>query len=155
MNSTKQLGKHFREVYFGGNWTTVNLKDVLRDVDHELARAKVENLNSIATLVYHIHYYVKPIHRVLQGQALEASDRYSFDAPNLDSENAWREFQDQIFEEAEQLILQIEGLNDAQLFEDFSDGKYGSVFRNLLGIIEHTHYHLGQISLIKKMLQRP
>jgi hypothetical protein len=28
--------------------------------------------------------------------------------------------------------------------------KYGSVLRNIMGVIEHTHYHLGQIVLLKK-----
>lgn len=31
MDSIKQLAKHFREVHFGGNWTTVNMKDTLDD----------------------------------------------------------------------------------------------------------------------------
>ena len=30
--------------------------------------------------------------------------------------------------------------------------KYGNYFRNLTGIIEHLHYHLGQIVLIKKLI---
>jgi hypothetical protein len=35
---------------------------------------------------------------------------------------------------------------------DFDDGKYGTVLRNILGLIEHTHYHLGQIVILKKDL---
>jgi hypothetical protein len=34
------------------------------------------------------------------------------------------------------------------------NAKYGNYYRNLHGIIEHTHYHLGQIVLIKKLLKR-
>jgi hypothetical protein len=36
---------------------------------------------------------------------------------------------------------------------DFGDPKYGSYYRNLHGIVEHTHYHLGQIVLVKKIIQ--
>jgi hypothetical protein len=54
--------------------------------------------------------------------------------------------------EAELFAEQIEKIDEAKLFEDFADPKYGSYYRNLLGIIEHTYYHLGQISLIKKIL---
>jgi len=32
------------------------------------------------------------------------------------------------------------------------NGKYGNYFRNIVGVIEHIHYHLGQIVLIKKIL---
>ena len=56
------------------------------------------------------------------------------------------------WEQAEQFAKLVEQLPDSQLFDDFSDKKYGSYFRNLQGIIEHTHYHLGQIVLIKKII---
>jgi len=32
MTLIEQIAKHFRDVYFGGNWTAVNLKDTLADV---------------------------------------------------------------------------------------------------------------------------
>jgi hypothetical protein len=46
----------------------------------------------------------------------------------------------------------VEQLPEARLWDDFSNGKYGNYYRNITGIIEHLHYHLGQIVLIKKML---
>ena len=36
---------------------------------------------------------------------------------------------------------------------DFVIPKYGTYARNIHGMIEHAHYHLGQIALIKKMIQ--
>ena len=30
--------------------------------------------------------------------------------------------------------------------------KYGTYYRNFHGLIEHAHYHLGQIVLIKKLV---
>lgn len=51
------------------------------------------------------------------------------------------------------LFYTLETLDEAKLFEDFADPKYGNYYRNLLGIIERTHYHLGQIVLIKKLLK--
>jgi hypothetical protein len=32
--------------------------------------------------------------------------------------------------------------------------KYGNYYRNIHGIIEHIHYHLGQIVLIEKYFYR-
>jgi len=37
---TKQLAKHFRDVHFGGNWTSVNLKDSLAGIDVAMAPVK-------------------------------------------------------------------------------------------------------------------
>jgi len=45
-----------------------------------------------------------------------------------------------------------EALPESRLQETFADEKYGNYYRNLHGLIEHTHYHLGQIVLIKKLL---
>jgi len=39
-----------------------------------------------------------------------------------------------------------------QLWTPFTEEKYGSYFRNLIGMIEHSHYHLGQIVLCKRLL---
>ena len=46
----------------------------------------------------------------------------------------------------------IEQLPEQKLWENIADEKYGNYYRNLCGIIEHFHYHLGQIVLIKKIL---
>jgi hypothetical protein len=152
MTSIKQIAKHFRDVYFGGNWTTVNLKDTIADVTWQQATTKVYNLNSIATLVFHINYYVNPVLRVLQGELLNASDKFSFDLPAITSDDDWQKLVTKALTEAELFAEQIEKVDEAKLFEDFADPRYGNYYRNLLGIIEHTYYHLGQISLIKKIL---
>jgi len=152
MSLTQQIAKHFRDVYFGGNWTAVNLKDTLADINWQQAITKVHNLNTIATLVFHINYYVEPVLKVLQGEPLNASDKLSFNLSPITSEYDWQKLVTKVFTEAESFAVQIEQLDEVKLFDDFADHKYGNYYRNLHGIIEHTHYHLGQISLIKKML---
>ena len=125
MNLTEQIAKQLRGVYFGGNWTSVNLKETLADVTWRQAIIKVYTFNTIAVLVYHMNYYVSAVLEVLQGESLNAHDKYSFDhSPVLSREDR----------------------------ETFSDEKYGNYYRNIHGIIEHMHYHLGQIVLIKKIL---
>ncbi len=152
MNTVQQIAKHFRDVYFGSNWTDVNLKDALADVTWQQAIAQVHDLNTIATLVFHINYYVNPQLEVLQGKPLQASDKYSFDLPPITNEADWQELVAKAFREATLFAEQVEQLPESKLHENFADPKYGSYYRNLLGIIEHTYYHLGQIVLIKKLL---
>ena len=43
-------------------------------------------------------------------------------------------------------------ITDEKLEEIFVNEKYGTYKRNIEGMIEHCYYHLGQISLIKKMI---
>jgi hypothetical protein len=54
--------------------------------------------------------------------------------------------------DAEKFAALVENMPDSKLAETFVNKKYGTYYRNLHGIIEHTHYHLGQIVLIKKIL---
>jgi uncharacterized damage-inducible protein DinB len=153
MNTTQQLAKHCRDVHFGGNWTFVNLKDTLADITWQEATTQYQDSNTIATLLFHINYYINPVARVLQGEPLNASDKFSFDCPTITSQEEWEHLIQKALDEAEQFANEIEKLEESKLFEVFSDEKYGNYFRNLLGIIEHTHYHLGQIALIKKMIR--
>lgn len=151
----QEIAKHFRDVYFGNNWTAVNLKNTLADVTWQEATTKVNGLNTIATLVFHINYYVDPVLKVLQGGPLIASDKLSFDLSPITNANDWKRLVTKVITDAERFAGEIEKLTEAKLFDDFADSKYGSYYRNLHGIIEHTHYHLGQISLIKKLIRTP
>jgi uncharacterized damage-inducible protein DinB len=152
VNLTAQIAKHFREVYFGGNWTSSNLKDNLADINWQQATTQVYSLNTIATLVFHMNYYVSAVLKVLQGNPLDASDKYSFDHPPILSQEDWEKLLNKTWTDAENFAIMIEQLPESKLWEDFSDGKYGNYYRNIQGIIEHNHYHLGQIALIKKIL---
>lgn len=154
MMTSAHIAKHFRDVQSGGNWTCVNLRDTLSDVSWEQACRKIEGFNTIAALTYHIHYYVHAVLAVLEGRALEAHDKYSYDHPPLNSEQDWQELLDLSRKDAEAFAALVEQLPDDKLWESMAGEKYGSWYRNLQGIIEHTHYHLGQIVILKKMLLR-
>ncbi len=155
MNTAKQIAKHTRDIHFGGNWTCVNLKDTLAEISWEQAVTSVHDLNSIAKLLFHINYYVSTILKVLQGGPLDAHDKFSFECPPIQSQAEWDNLRNKAWADAETLAGLIEQLPDEKLEEDFTDKKYGSYFRNLQGMIEHSHYHLGQIAVIKKILLQP
>jgi hypothetical protein len=149
---TAQIAKHFRDIHFGGNWTSVNLKDSLADVTWQYATTKLYSCNTIAALVYHINYYTSAVLKVLQGEALNANDKYSFDHPPVHSPEDWGKMLDKTWADAENFAILVAQLPESMLWENLSDKKYGNYYRNIHGIIEHSHYHLGQIVLIKKML---
>ncbi|MBN9400241.1 MAG: DUF1572 domain-containing protein ['Candidatus Kapabacteria' thiocyanatum] len=152
MTLTRHIAKHFREIHFGGNWTCSNMKDQLADVTWEQAITKVHTFNTIATLAYHANYYVDAVLKVVRGGPLDADDNYSFDHPPITSQEDWQRLLDKSWRDAENLAAWIETMPEHMLWENIADEKYGIYFRNIHGIIEHTHYHLGQIALIKKLL---
>lgn len=153
MNLPQQTAKHLRDVHFGGNWTFVNLKDTLAGVNWEIAITKVYSFNTIATLVYHVNYYVDTIKKVLQQQPLDAHDKFSFDCPPITNEDDWQKLLTKVWDDAETLAGLIEQLPEPVFWEVFTNEKYGNYCRNFMGLIEHTHYHLGQITLIKKIIE--
>lgn len=152
MNVVNQLAKHLRDVYFGRNWTWVNLKDTLADVTWQEAMTKAYDCNTIAVLVYHINYYAEAQIRVLRGGPLDAHDKYSFDCPSIHSQDEWDAMRAMVLGNAETLQGLIEQLPAEKLWEHFADEKYGTYYRNLQGNIEHIHYHLGQIAILKKII---
>ena len=152
MNVSQQIAKHLRDVYFGGNWTSVNLKETLKDVNWQQAIIKVHSFNTIATLVNHINYYIGVQSKVLEGHPLAGKDKESFEHLPILSQQDWENILNKMWSDAEAFALLIEQLPDTKLGQVFSDEKYGTYYRNLQGFIEHTHYHLGQIVLIKKII---
>lgn len=124
----------------------------MADVTWQQAAKQVYSFNTIATLVYHTSYYISAVSNVLHGNPLDAHDKYSFDHPPIHSQDDWENLLDKTWRDVENFAGLIEQLPESKLEETFADEKYGNYYRNLHGIIEHTHYHLGQIVLIKKML---
>lgn len=154
MNLAKQLAKHLRDVHFGGNWTVTDLKSTLSDVKWEEANTQVFSLNSIAALTFHMTYYVDVLITVLEENKLVGKDELSWISPSIQSQEDWERFREEIWQKAEKAALLIEKLPDEQLTHDFVDPKYGTNYRNIAGIVEHMHYHLGQIVIIKKLLKQ-
>ncbi len=146
MNLTRQLAKHFREVYFGGNWTSVNLKDNLAKVTWQQATTQVYTFNTIATLVFHTNYYVTVVLKVLQGEPLDASDKYSFDHPKILSEEDWKKLLDKTWTDAEKFAGLIEQLPEGMLWEDFWDNKYGITTEIFLELLSITTITWGRLS---------
>ena len=55
--------------------------------------------------------------------------------------------------ESEEFIELVEKMPDKKILSDFVDKQYGTYYRNIDAMIEHTYYHLGQIILIKKRIK--
>jgi uncharacterized damage-inducible protein DinB len=154
MNIPQQIAKHLRDVFFGKNWTCSTIKEQMQNISLEQAKKQVNGLNSILTLLQHSAYYIPVQINVLEGKPLVASDAESFKLPTIENEVAWQNYIEQIYSNVEKLAILIENLPEEKLAENFTDEKYGNYYRNLNGMIEHTHYHLGQIAIIKKIVQQ-
>ncbi len=156
MNTKGQiLANRFREVILNGTWiANTNFKAELQNLDYEKATTKIHSLNTIAILAKHIHYYINGVKNVFEGGNLEIKDKYSFDFEPFQSQYHWEQFLDHFWKDATEFALLVEEMSDEQIDQVFVDEKYGSYMRNVDAMIEHSYYHLGQIVLIKKLLNK-
>lgn len=152
MNLSQHIAKHLREVHVGKNWTWVNLKETLEGISWQQATTQVNGFNTIATLVYHMNYYVEAQLNLLKTGTLDAHDDFAFNVPSINSASDWEQLTQKSFEQAEALAQMIENLPESKLWEICVQEKYGNYYRNFQGMIEHCHYHLGQIVLLKKWI---
>lgn len=153
MSTASTIAAHFRHIHFGGNWTCVNLRDTLKDVTFQEALHQREGFNTIVALAFHINYFVDAVLKVLEGGPLDAHDKFSFTHPPIHSEADWHRLLDKMWSDAERFAALVEQLPEDRLHADMADPKYGTWYRNLHGIIEHSHYHLGQIVILKKLVR--
>ncbi|MCC6410956.1 MAG: DinB family protein [Saprospiraceae bacterium] len=153
MENATQLANRFREVILNGKWiANTNFKDQLSGVTLEQAIHKTGSLNTIAALTFHINYYIAGILNVFEGGDLEIRDTYSFDMPPLNSDAGWEDMKETLFANAEKFAQHVARLTDEQLDAIFVKEAYGTFRRNIEAMIEHSYYHLGQISLLRKLI---
>ncbi len=147
------IADRLREVLLNGHWiANTNYQEQLLDTTWQQAIFKINNLNTIAALTYHINYYLEGLLTAFKWGKLEISDKYSFDVPVIASKADWDLLVNKFLKNAAAFAESISTFEEEQFDQPFIDEKYGSYLRNIEAVIEHSYYHLGQISLIKKMI---
>lgn len=147
------IANRLREVLLNGHWiANTNYKEQIQSVNWQQATQKVDSLNTIAALTYHINYYLAGLLNAFENGRLDIRDKYSFDLPAINSEIEWSKLVSEFLTNSEKFADKIEKMDEKIFDLPFIDEKYGTFLRNIEGVIEHSYYHLGQISMIKKML---
>ncbi len=153
METTQQIANRFREVILNGTWiANTNYKAQVLNTTWQQATRKVSTLNTIAALTFHINYYIAGVLNVFKGGTLDIKDVNSFNCPPITSEQDWHNLRDTLITNAEYFAVTLEQMPNTILETVFVDEKYGNYRRNINAMIEHSYYHLGQITLIKKLL---
>lgn len=153
MENPNQLSKRFKAVILDGKLiANTNYKDLLSDVNWRQATHKISSLNTIAALTFHINYYIEGVNHFFENGSLEIRDKFSFDAPPISSQEDWDVLRHRLFDNAQTFANYVENLSNEQLAATFVKAAYGTYRSNIETMIEHCYYHLGQVSLIKKMV---
>jgi uncharacterized damage-inducible protein DinB len=155
MKTTEAIARHILDVHTGKNWTEVGITDTLEDVTlDEANRLTPASANTIATLLYHITFYNEIIEERLQGHDPYINEANGFDMPPLETVADWEKLKEDNLASARRLAKLVNALPAERLHEPILpvDGA-SSYYKHLHGVVEHTHYHLGQIVLLKNLIR--
>jgi len=153
MKITDFIAQHIIEVFEGGNWTDVNFKDTLKDINYKEATTVTKaSYNTIAALVYHTCFYNEVVLKRLQGVNPSINEKNGFDLPPIKNEDDWKHLVQRCFQSAYDLAAAVKKIPEEKLSELTITG-HSTHYKALHGVAEHAHYHLGQIVLLKKLVK--
>lgn len=145
----KLLGDH----YNGDPWIDNTITGELKSLTAEQAAKKFGGLNSIWQITCHmISWRNALIARVMDTPHAHPDNNFIEEISDI-SENAWKEALIK-FEKSQADILAFLKKQDDELLEKVSPSSGYSYFELVNAILIHDSYHLGQIVLIKKLLQK-
>lgn len=153
MNIKQHIAQHLIDVHRGGNWTEVNITDTLRDISWPQACIVTPiSPNTVAMILHHISYWNRII--AMRGRNITPviNKQNGMNNPLINNEAAWEALKQDNIYSAEELATVIEGYDIGNLFSPILPG-HSSAYKNFQGQVEHVHYHLGQIVMIKKYIQ--
>lgn len=147
MKLTEAIAEHFYQANYGDNWTDVAVKAVLADTRYEQAVQKRGDANTIAILVHHMDFYNRVVYdRLIEGgKTFEHEDSVRVE---IRSQADWEALKKRYFEMVDTIHRKILELDESKLFEKKTAN---TLYKNLHGLTEHIHYHLGQIVILKKL----
>ncbi|MBS1680105.1 MAG: DinB family protein [Bacteroidetes bacterium] len=150
----KRIYKNIAAVYDGQPWYGDNMVKMLSDVSADAAANRPHKLNhSIAEIVCHITAWRQFVIEKIKGNAEYEVWDTELNWRNIKSLNEpeWKSIKDSLQSCQTEFLQQVEKLSEAQLSAPVTGRKYN--FRLMLqGIVQHDIYHLGQISMIKKLV---
>ena len=152
MRITDAIANHIKECFEGENWTDVNITGTIKDITWQQAqRQTAASQNTIASLLHHLYYWNGIMLQRIKAINPSVPDANGFNVNELKNENDWNNLKDKTHQSFIQLADAVKSFSEERLFETSSTGK-SSYYKNFQGIVEHAHYHLGQIVMLKKLL---
>lgn len=141
----------FRRVWSGDPFHGPAIDDILGDTSAEAAFARpVPGAHSIAEIALHIATWEDIIRRRLAGEVIDTvPDDEDWLAAGQASPAAWDAIRRKVAEAHGALEKAVDALPEARLADPVPAREY-DVRYMLQGILQHSLYHAGQISLLKR-----
>jgi uncharacterized damage-inducible protein DinB len=151
VDNIKLVQKLLNDHYDGVPWIDITIMGTLRSITAKQAAAKIGELNSIWQIVNHmIACREALIARVKDKPVAYPDGNYISEIKNT-TPKAWKDTLKK-FEKSQKNIISFLNRSNDPLLEKISPTSEYSYYELVLAILQHDTYHIGQIVLIKKML---
>ena len=153
MKEQEQLNKIFNDLFDGSPWIDVTILHTLDEITAKEAATKpFPQFNSIWEIVNHMIRWRETVLKRIHGENIGSPEDNYFSFIRDRSETAWHKTRQQFRESQNEWVRSIKKLNRKALAgqQDFSPF---SNYELVHGILQHDAYHLGQIRLMKKLVQ--
>lgn len=152
MNITQHIAEHIKQIYEGNNWTSVSILETIKNVGWQQAQQKTAaSANTIASLLHHLFYWNEIIMQRAEGKNPAIPESNGFDVHVFENESDWNALKEKTHESFLQLADVVKNFPAEKLEETYAADK-SSYYKNFQGIVEHAHYHLGQMVILKKLI---
>lgn len=153
MAEMNRIAKLFADLQHGDCWIGTNFKDALYGVDATLAVKSVStHTNNIWQLVFHLIYWRTCVINRLNG-SLSLPPFKDMELPDDLSEENWKQTLLDFENTYHQLRSGILHFKAEQL-DNPSPKPEQTYYQLIIGCLQHDSYHLGQIAMIKKALDK-
>lgn len=146
------IATHLMDVHNGNNWTDVNLSNTLKETSWQQAQQVTPiSKNTIAAIVHHISFWNRAVAERASGKKPVIGDDNGFNVHAMQSEQDWENLKADNIRSAEELADAIRQMDTDKLYTAILPD-HSTAYKNFQGQVEHVHYHLGQIVMLKKYL---
>lgn len=142
------------EKLYGNNWAEINVNEIFNGINDEIANKKMASFNNtIHQIALHILATEFVIIKRLQG--INHILKKEEDWVPIDELNTikWTDTRRAIANSKKEIILELNKKSDSDLNKPIIEN-YSTLYDTIQGHIQHSYYHIGQISIIKTLIEK-
>lgn len=153
MQEKDRLIKLFNDHYDGSPWLDVSIVNQLDSVSHTKAKKKIGNCNSIWQLVYHMMQWRLQNMERISGKIAHAPEHNFIIEIQDTSAQAWEKLKVDFYKTHKTFVEFLTEYDDKDYDKIYTPNGH-TYYEHIQGILIHDAYHLGQIVLIMKLLEK-
>lgn len=149
---SRRLADQLERSFRGGAWHGPSLSEAVAGLSAgDAHRRVVPGAHTVAEIAWHAAFWLDAARRRITGEAPPALEGADFPPPTADPEGAWADTLARLEAAHRGLHDTVARLDDERL-DAPAAGSDPTVRGLLLGVLQHSAYHGGQIVLLRKAL---